>query len=159
MPICNVVNTPVFLICVLLCAYIPAGVGWPLPAPCVFLLFGSICYVFMAGGNNICLCLHQSCAKPLFLWAYRQGASDTQSVAKGMYYIMAQFFAVWCNLKVDAQNTHPMQFIARYPLAYLKTSQVRPNLISLIFIIRLYISNMSLRREVRKLCFRITLRS
>jgi len=159
MPICNVVNTPVFLICVLLHAYYPRHPHWPLRPACVCLLFGPIRNVFMAGGNNICLCLHQSCAKPLFLWAYRQGASDTQSVAKGMYYIMAQFFAVWCNLKVDAQNTHPMQFIARYPLAYLKTSQVRPNLISLIFIIRLYISNMSLRREVRKLCFRITLRS
>ena len=130
-----------------------------LARPCVFLLFGPICNAFMAGENNICLCLHQLCAMPLFLWGIWQRETVTPSVAKALHYIMAGFFVGWCNLKVDAQNTHPMQFIARYPLAYLKTSQVRPNLISLIFIIRLYISNMSLRREVRKLCFRITLRS
>ena len=105
MPICNVVNTPVFLICVLLHAYYPRHPQWPLRPACVFLLFGPICYVFMTGENNICLCLHQLCAMPLFLWAYRQRETVTQSVAKGMYYIMAQFFAVWCSLKVDAQNT------------------------------------------------------
>ena len=41
-------------------------------------------------------------SKPLFIWAIWERETVSQSVASGMDYIMARFFVVWWQMKVDA---------------------------------------------------------
>ena len=83
--------------------YVPTPGG-----PCTLLFIGRACdgpTQFGPGEFLLCLYLHQTAELPMFLWGIWERETVTQSVAKGMYYIMARFFVVWCNLKVDAQNT------------------------------------------------------
>ena len=106
---CNVVNTPVFLICVLLCVYIRRPPGWPLHPT----IIGRVCdgpTHFATGEFLLCLSLHQTAAYALFLWGIWEGTTVIVSVACSMYYIMARFFVGWCDYNAYAHFLYPYPY-------------------------------------------------
>ena len=86
------------------CLYMHIYVGPP-AGPCTLLLFGRGCdrpTHFPTGEFILCLSLHQTAAYALFLWGIWERETVIVSVACSMYYIMARFFVVWWQMKVDA---------------------------------------------------------
>ena len=111
-------------VCFCVYIYVPTPGG-----PCTLLFIGRACdgpTSVGLGENLLRTYPHQFAVLPLFLWAYRQGETVNQSVAKGMYYIMARFFVWWCNLNMMHKIPLPPLFLWSLITALIKCYSYYP---------------------------------
>ena len=105
MHISNVVNTLIFLICVLLCTYIPAGGQWPLPRPCQRI-------------HDHALCKHMTCVERKITPSIHHHIKDMNVISNLLVYdncysisclgyvlYNGTIFNCVVTITVDAQNT------------------------------------------------------
>ena len=105
--ICNVVNTPVFLICVLLHAYYPRHPQWPLHSPCSTRNCPHNARswpVLKAKCTHPSTIISKIC---LVSTTYLSTTTVTPSVATTSSEITGRFSTLRVCYKVDAQNTPP----------------------------------------------------